>query len=831
MIPKKTPWIKANCLLLIFFLFILSSRSISQITNVIANFTSPDTVCVNTPVTVSNTSIGATNYFWNFCVADLNKAPTGLNLGNLNGGFSTPVYIDYVSEGGHYFGFLTNNVPGKLLRLDFGNSLLNIPSVTDLGSVGGIIPNNTEGVQVIKNENKWYVIIVGGAPEGGTQSAIVKIELGTNIGNNSPIGTYWGNIGNLDYPHDLHIFDDNGHWYGFTVNTGNNTITRFDFTTSFSNTPTAVNLGNIGNLNYPTGVNAINDNGSWYIFVTNARSSTLSRLDFGTSLLSTPVGNNLGNLNNQFRSCWDIQLMKFCGELIGYVINAEGGYQSLVKLDFKSNFSNIPSVTNLGNIGNLSFPHCLSKLFRTGADLYSFIPNVDNSTLTRIKFTGCTNSSIPNSTLQNPPAITYDIPGIYNINLSVDDGLATQTTYCKSVVVMSPIPHFPIQNISICEGDSIRVGASTKSANYVWNNGSNSDSFFITTSGLYWVKSENFRCSNMDSFNVTAVPKPVVQLGRDTTLCAGNSILLSTEQNNNYFYSWSPALSLTNPTSNTTIASPVITTKYVLTAKNQGCVGQDTIEVLVKPKPTFTIIPSIVNICKDSSILIKASGGNKYDWVSNGDLLNVTDSFITVRPSVNTNYYVIINDSMCNYTDTLNSIINITSNPVVTISKNNDINCAIPKVQLVATGGIDYKWFPVSNISNATIPNPLVYPQTDTWYRVQVRNSLGCMTEDSVQVLVNFSGSGSLYIPNAFTPNHDGKNDCFGVKHWGTADKFELSIYNRWGERVFYTKNTQDCWNGQYKGKQQPSGVFVYHINVLGNCGSTFKKGTVVLIR
>ena len=142
----------------------------------------------------------------------------------------------------------------------------------------------------MNNEGKWYVIIVGGDPVGsGEPSKIVKIELGTNIANNSPTATYWGNLGNLSYPHDLYVFDDNGNWYGFTVNYGNSTVTRFNFTSSFSNTPTATNFGNIANLNGPTGLHAIKDNNKWYLFITNATSSSLSRLDFGTSLLNTQL--------------------------------------------------------------------------------------------------------------------------------------------------------------------------------------------------------------------------------------------------------------------------------------------------------------------------------------------------------------------------------------------------------------------------------------------------------------------------------------------------------------------------------------------------------------
>src|SRR6185436_14763668 len=104
---------------------------------------------------------------------------------------------------------------------------------------------------------------------------------------------------------------ENGNWYGFTVNSNNNTVTRFDFTNSFSNVPIATNLGNIGNLSGPTGLHPIKDNNNWHLFVTNATSSTLTRLDFGTSLLSTPTGQNLGNINGLFHTVWDIYIMKY----------------------------------------------------------------------------------------------------------------------------------------------------------------------------------------------------------------------------------------------------------------------------------------------------------------------------------------------------------------------------------------------------------------------------------------------------------------------------------------------------------------------------------------
>jgi gliding motility-associated-like protein len=86
-------------------------------------------------------------------------------------------------------------------------------------------------------------------------------------------------------------------------------------------------------------------------------------------------------------------------------------------------------------------------------------------------------------------------------------------------------------------------------------------------------------------------------------------------------------------------------------------------------------------------------------------------------------------------------------------------------------------------------------------------------------------------VPTAFTPNNDGRNDCYGIKDWPLAEKFEMSIFNRWGELVFRTTDQFACWDGKLNGKDQPIGAYVYMIQATTNCGPTFKKGTFILVR
>ena len=107
------------------------------------------------------------------------------------------------------------------------------------------------------------------------------------------------------------------------------------------------------------------------------------------------------------------------------------------------------------------------------------------------------------------------------------------------------------------------------------------------------------------------------------------------------------------------------------------------------------------------------------------------------------------------------------------------------------------------------------------------------VTQGLLQPILNIKSCSMLQlIPNAFTPDNNGLNDCFGVKNWPATLNFALSIYNRWGQLVFQTTSVTACWNGEYNGKPQPGGAYVYIINAnTTQCGKRTIKGTVVLIR
>ncbi|MCA6471646.1 MAG: gliding motility-associated C-terminal domain-containing protein [Chitinophagaceae bacterium] len=715
-----------------------TSRQIGvESTNVLALFEMPDSACVNSSVTITNRSTNATSYRWDFCAANIDQVPTGVLLGNPGNSLGIPVFSDYAFDNGNYYAFVVNNTPGGLIRLNFGNSLLNTPIVTNLGNFNGSIPNSAQGLQVLKANGSWYAFVVGGDPLIGISSRIVKLDFGTSL-NNTPIHTNWGNIGNMDYPVDLFIFQEDNNWYGLTVNYRNSTITKFSFGLNFTGIPTGENLGNIGNLDLPSGICPINDNGVWRVFVSNFGNSTLSRLDFGSSMLLTPTGTNLGNIGNSLSSPRDLFIMKYCDKLVGFLVN--GGPGDLVRLTFTTLGTN-PLAQSLGRIGGASSPHSISKIFRDGADLYAFMPNASGNTLSRIKFTGCVSSNISSSNAVDPPPIIYGNPGVYNVSLVVDEGLPTQSSFCKQIVVRSPANLNLTRNYVVCQNyDSILLTVSNvKFIEWTPSIGLSSS----TSSSPKAAPNESVRyringldinnCSINDSIQFTVNPSISIQVLADTAICSGQKLLLTQTSPAGLSYQWTPSIGLNDPSLPEPLATPFTTTSYYVTASSAfGCLAKDTVSIVVHPPIQFDLNLSKTEICKGDSILVTGSGADAYAWLPS----NLPGPAVKwLKPDSTSNIAVRMYRSDCNYSDTLIRSIQVYFIPRAEIFLTDTLLCKGQSVQITGTieSGANYEWTPTIGVGNPGIANPSITPLTSTLYILKAFSSPFCSTKDSVQ--------------------------------------------------------------------------------------------------
>ncbi len=460
-----------------------------------ALFEAPDTICIFDTITIINNSRTASTYYWNFCTGNIINTPHGANVQNASG-LNGPSFLDIAEDNGVYYAFIANKTDGTLTRYIFNDGLLSEPVSQNLGNFESAIPLNAQGVQVINDNNSWYVFVIGGQ---GVNSKIVRLNFGSTL-NNYPTPLDLGNIGILDSPVDLFMFKENNIWYSYTVNYNSSTVSRLNFGNSLNNRPSGLNLGNIGNLNGPAGFTIWRENDIWYLFIVNSISNRISRLQFGNSLSNLPEGTNLGG-EEFLNQPSDIVLSNDCNMVFGYVIN---NHNEVVRLDFNSGILEEPDFTLLGTMENLNDPCGFSNVFRVGDTLYTFVANTGNSTLTRLLLTGCDNSSISSSSDRDPPDIYYDSPGVYKISLIIDEGTIDQEYYCRNIYVFNN-PEFALGNdTTIALGTDLVIDAGEGYSGYYWSTGETSQSITVNTEGVYSVTVSNeYGCPGSDEIEVS----------------------------------------------------------------------------------------------------------------------------------------------------------------------------------------------------------------------------------------------------------------------------------------------------------------------------------------
>ena len=389
---------------------------------------------------------------------------------------------------------------------------------------------------------------------------------------------------------------------------------------------------------------------------------------------------------------------------------------------------------------------------------------------------------------------------------------------------------------TVCSGTQLQLntnGAST----YSWTPGnglsnSNIANPLATVNGssTYIVSGTTINgCIAKDTVALTTHPKPAITKSNDTTICKSSGIQLSVT--GGVSYAWSPAIGLSNPAISNPVASPSATTTYIVTVTDaKACSYKDSIKLTIKPSPVFFISPG-QNSCAKNAVQLMASGGNYYLWQPSTFLNNSNISNPVSTPDVTTTYSVKIKDSTCNDSTILTTTVIVLPSPSITASKTNDVDCSNSFSQLSAGGGVQYLWQPSASLDNPNIANPVASPLNTTLFTVTGVDNNGCKGTDTITVYVSSANKGGYYMPNAFTPNTDGLNDCFGLKYWGNITRLEFSIYNRFGERVFYTTDPAKCWDGRCKGVLQDIGVYVYLIKATTACDVVDKKGTFTLLR
>ena len=451
---------------------------------------------------------------------------------------------------------------------------------------------------------------------------------------------------------------------------------------------------------------------------------------------------------------------------------------------------------------------------------------------------GTSYSWTPISTLNNPNIFNPVAAPIATTTYYVTVTTAAGCSKIDSVKIATSAP--PVitksNDTAICLNTSAQLFAAGGST-YSWAPVSSLDNAGISNpvatpnaSVTYYVVVTNAGgCSKTDSVKIDIQPVPFITKSNDTMICNQASVRIFATGGSSYL--WSPASSLDDPASASPTASPGATTLYKVTITDiRSCNYKDSVKVSIRAVAMFAASPD-GSVCSGTPKQLQSSGGDSYLWSpANGlDDPNINNPVAT--PGVSVTYTVTIHENTCNETGVLTTKLTVLPLPDIQASSSNDLTCSLGSSQLTATGATNYTWTPLTGLNNGIIANPVATPAGTTLYKVTGKDTDGCFGSDTVTVKVDFDMKALYLLPNSFTPNNDGINDCFGVKYWGIVNDLDFSIYNRFGEKVFHTNDSRICWDGRYKQKLQDANVFVYTIKAKTACGYVERKGIVTLIR
>ena len=777
----------------VFVSILLHFLPVFDLTAQVAAFVSPDTVCVSSQITITNQSTLGQNYYWSFCSGNTLSNPVGVNIGNPGNRLDVPVYITLVKDGNVCYSFITNHgtnvgVPG-VTRYNHGTSFSNNPvsstSITGFGMTDSIL-----GIKICKENGQWLGFVCN-------SSNIIRMNFGSSL-SNSPTGTMLGPYSMLDGAHCIDIFKENGNWVGYLTCATSNNLVRLNFTNGLLNPPVLNDLGTIGGtINMPYSFRVINENGIWYALVANSGNNTLTRLTFGISLFNTPTGVNLGPAI-QTTTPGGITLIRDCESTTGFQLNYSSSSPNLIwRLSFPSGITGSVAGTSLGNIGNMERPAHFSELFRVGDTLFLYATNRDGNSLTRLRFLPCANASVPSSALYDPPPFSYNQPGTYNVQLIVNEGLPNQASLCKNIIVM---PQQLINlggDLEICQGTTTTLDAGAGFSSYLWSTGATTRMIAVGDSGVYWAKGTRYGCEAKDTIKVALFPVIQVYLGRDTTICEGQSVTFDAGSCRGCSYLWSNLTTgQTNIGTGQTYTTGITGEYSVNVTSPDGCPVRDSVQLIA----TTALIQGYVDTTLCFGTPFYAGGA------------------LQTNPGI--------------YLDTIpvagkcDSIVQTTLRykPEIPVSLGNDTTvCAGSPIKLrTGVPSAGYQWQDSSTDSTFTVFVPGSY-----WVMV---TKDGCNATDSIQIAECIS---PLWFPNAFTPNGDGANDTFCPHGWGVV-YYEILIFDRWGKKVFESNTIEPGWDGRIKGERCSDGVYVFvaTYSMADSSGETYHtKGSITLLR
>ncbi len=449
----------------------------------------------------------------------------------------------------------------------------------------------------------------------------------------------------------------------------------------------------------------------------------------------------------------------------------------------------------------------------------------------------------------------YNATGWYNVKLvtKTESGCIDSASVNNLVKVVNSPKINIISDTSSCLPGMLTFSggllhADTSTLKWQWNFGNgqvatiqNPVRQIYNTVGKFDVKAVvvNYDgCKDSTTRYINIHPIPVINAGKDTTICNGNSIALQATGAAQYTWSFDPSLSCLN--CDKTVAKPSTSKAYVVTGKTVfGCTSTDTVLINVT-QPFKMKVNSGDTLCVGQSFTLGASGAEVYQWTPALWLNNATSASPVAKPDSTITYRVIGNTANSCFADTGFVTVKVYPIPQLDILGSDIVTVNVGssyQMEIKSSKDIkQWKWMPSTWLSCADCPNPLATPKESRVYAVVGINEGSCVAR--AQVTINLvCNNANVFIPNKFSQKNDGNNDRFYPRGNGVFGIKSMKVFNRWGQIVFQNNsftpnNASSGWDGKLQGVDLPPDVYIYIMDVICENSAVIPiKGNVTLVR
>lgn len=457
-------------------------------------------------------------------------------------------------------------------------------------------------------------------------------------------------------------------------------------------------------------------------------------------------------------------------------------------------------------------------------------------------------ASITSGTNLSMPNVVFSSPGFHVVSLTGDNGDCI-TTFVDSIYIFDvPVAQINVPPQVECLGLNISFGnGSTNSIGYHWDFGlagvQNDTSqnfapvFNFPGSGNYWVSLESFsgpNCTDVDSVNININEPLILSFIHDDSLCINGGVFdfdatVSGPPQSTYW--WSFGMNGVPSTSNNIDVFDVSFSQagnqfITLYGAFDNCSDSisDLLYVYFEPSIDFVFLPTLQCVPFVASFINTSysDGAATYIWDYGDGSFSNTFNGNHVYTQVGTYSVGLTMTTLEGCVDTLylmeQDLITVNPSPIALFTINpTQVDVCENEVQFTSQsiGATSFQYILDQNSFLSTQPNFVhAYQTYGTDYpELTVSNEFGC--KDSLQLSV-FVYPFTLYVPNTFIPDEDGKNDVFKATTLFEIYDWEFEIFNRWGEKIFFTDDLNGGWDGKYRGQKSPDGTYTYKIRYRG---------------